>query len=118
MQLLKIITTKKTFLCLHVLHWKKEMWWKNIDFETILACKSFEIIFWFFWFKPKEQIKVIMQKDMRKEHNNETKPSCQKKLRKSNKSICQVSLKNRVKKINGGWKKKQEQGNKSEAMEN
>jgi hypothetical protein len=59
-----------------------------------------------------------MQKDLKEEHNNATKPSCQKKLRKSNKSICQVSLKNKVKKINGSWKRKQEQGNKSEAMEN
>lgn len=54
---------------------------------------------------------------MRKEHNNETKPSCQKKLRKSNKSICQASLRKRVKKTNGGWKRKQEQENKNEAME-
>jgi hypothetical protein len=54
---------------------------------------------------------------MRKEHNNETKPSCQKKLRQSNKSICQASLKMRAKKINVDWKRKQEQGNKSEAME-
>jgi hypothetical protein len=53
---------------------------------------------------------------MRKEHNNETKPSCQKNLRKSNK--CQASLRKRVKKTNGRWKRKQEQGNKSEAMEN